>query len=397
MKGVEVLSDWGFRALWLRHVPELKPWKPRSDECDTCYRYANGLKEGTDEELRVWLALHLQKAEANRSLYDIWRHSPEPHLCFDFAQQYRLPQLGAVQPGEYYYLSPMKVAVFGVVLTGSVGIPSHRSFYIVPEHVSTQNANVVVSCLHQRINAMVWEDPSNKVLRLHADNCGGQNKNKTVLWFLIEMVLRGVIDRVDLAFVAVSGGTGVVLTRISFLLQGHSFFAPDQSFAAMRSQTRGRDVNSPDQLATLVNQLSNADVKVMEQADVLDWRDRYDGLPSFQGIRGWYRFVVRRSDRGVRDANVQVWTDVSSDPQVFRYTLPDTVDTATLPACTVHRNLSASRIDQLTAVVGKLGRGKTAWYDEALDRRHTGSSEDATYGPDSEDENRYSDDLLSDD
>lgn len=72
---------------------------------------------------------------------------------------------------------------------------------------------------------------------LHADNCVGQNKNNYVLWYLLWRVLTGRHTQVTL----------------SFLVVGHTKFAPDWSFGLFKRLYRRTNIGCLQDIVDVVN------------------------------------------------------------------------------------------------------------------------------------------------
>ena len=78
----------------------------------TLRRYEEHLYEATLER-----SMYQKACERTRKLYreakDAGSSPSEAHYSFDFAQQVHLPS-DPLQPGPVYFLTPRKVAIFGV-------------------------------------------------------------------------------------------------------------------------------------------------------------------------------------------------------------------------------------------------------------------------------------------
>ena len=78
-------------------------------------------------------------------------------------------------------------------------------------------------------------------MHLHADNCVGQNKNNTMLHYLLWRVMTGLHKSIVL----------------SFLVVGHTKFSPDWCFGLLKCRTR---VGCLDDLVQVVDQFAEANV-----------------------------------------------------------------------------------------------------------------------------------------
>ena len=144
----------------------------------------------------------------------------EAHHSSDFSQSLRLTQM-ADTPGQFYFLSLRTVSLFGIVDDGGTGSPLQTNM-LYDQSVAGKGSSEVVSMPYYfpaRIRARM---SASKKICLHADNCVGQNKNSTVIQFLIRSVATGIADH----------------TELKFLLKGHTKFSPDGGFGMIKKHYR---------------------------------------------------------------------------------------------------------------------------------------------------------------
>ena len=117
---------------------------------------------------------------------------PDHHYMFvcDYAQAIDLPHFGGEQPGEVYYYSPLNINVFG---TCDYSTELMEAF-IYNEGEGKRGDNNVVSMIEMTLkNKGVFKDAKEKgpgeCLTVVFDNCGGQNKNRMVLRYLLYLVV----------------------------------------------------------------------------------------------------------------------------------------------------------------------------------------------------------------
>ena len=135
------------------------------------------------------------------------------HYSFDMAQQVFYPN-DPLQPGPMYFLTPRKCAIFGVCCEA---IPRQVN-YLIDEAVDIgKGANAVVSMLHHFFEV---HGLGEKDVHLHADNCGGQNKNNIMVGYLLWRVLTGLHNNITL----------------SFMIAGHTKFSPDWCFGLLKKR-----------------------------------------------------------------------------------------------------------------------------------------------------------------
>ena len=154
----------------------------------------------------------------------------EAHYSFDMAQQVFYPN-DPLQPGPMYFLTPRKRAIFGVCCKA---IPRQIN-YLIDEAVDIEKgSNAIVSMLHHYFK---HHGLGEKTAHLHADNCGGQNKNATMVHYLLWRVMTGQHDELTL----------------SFMIPGHTKFSPDWCFGLMKKQYRRTKVGGLTDLIDVVN------------------------------------------------------------------------------------------------------------------------------------------------
>ena len=106
-----------------------------------------------------------------------------------------------------------------------------------------KGANTVISLLH---HFLAHHAVGEVELKLHADNCSGQNKNNTVLQYLQWRVLSGLHKSITM----------------SFMLVGHTKFSPDWCFGLLKQKFRRTFTSSLLDLVEVVN--ASADVNIAQ-------------------------------------------------------------------------------------------------------------------------------------
>ena len=141
-------------------------------------------------------------------------HNPiKAHYPFDMAQQVFYPY-DPQQAGPMYFLTPRKCAIYGVCCEA---IPRQVN-YLIDESVDTgKGANAIISMLHHffEVHGLGEQD-----VHLHADNCGGQNKNNAMVGYLLWRVLTELHKNITL----------------SFMITGHMKFLPDWCFGLLKKR-----------------------------------------------------------------------------------------------------------------------------------------------------------------
>ena len=152
------------------------------------------------------------------------------HYSFDMAQQVHYPS-DPLQPGPIYFLTPRKCGIFGVCCEAI----SRQINYLIDEASDTgKGANTIVSLLHHFLQEHGLGETH---VHLHADNCVGQNKNNTMLHYLMWRVMVGLHHHINL----------------SFLIVGHTKFSPAWCFGLLKQRFRRTRVACLADLEQVVN------------------------------------------------------------------------------------------------------------------------------------------------
>ena len=159
------------------------------------------------------------------------------HYSFDMAQQVFYPN-DPLQPGPMYFLTPRKCAIFGVCCEA---IPRQIN-YLIDEAVDMgKGSNAIVSMLH---HFFAHHGLGEERVHLHADNCGGQNKNATMVQYLLWRVMTGQHKEITL----------------SFMIPGRTKFSPDWCFGLLKKKYRRTKVGGLTDLVGVVNESATVNV-----------------------------------------------------------------------------------------------------------------------------------------
>ena len=206
------------------------------------------------------------------------------HYSFDFAQQVHYPS-NPLQPGPIYFLTPRKAAIFGVCCEA---IPRQVNFVIDEASDTGKGANTVVSLLDFFFS---HHGLGETTASLHADNCCGQNKNNTMMQYLMWRVLTGLHHTISL----------------HFMITGHTKFSPDACFGLVKRKFRKADVSSLDDLARVVEESAVCNicqlVGAQDGSTIVPSRDWAGFLSShfrrLDGIKQYHHFRFERDHPGV--------------------------------------------------------------------------------------------------
>lgn len=139
---------------------------------------------------------------------------------------------------------------------------------------------------------------SEATLHLHADNCGGQNKNRYVMQYLAWRILTGLNKKITL----------------SFLVVGHTKFSPDWCFGLFKQAFRRTKVGCLDDIARVVEEsavVNHAQLVGTQDGEVIvptyDWAQYFDRpfrQKALKGIKAMHHLTFSNSHKGsvfVRD------------------------------------------------------------------------------------------------
>ena len=151
------------------------------------------------------------------------------HYSYDYAQQLHYPA-DPYQPGPIYFKTPHKCSLFGVCCET---IPRQVNILIDEMVLTGKGANSTISYVHYFLECHRLGETFAQIC---ANNCGAQNKNNTFMWYYLWRVMTGLHHTID----------------YSFLLAGHTKFAPDWCFGLMKQRTRRTFISSLFHIARTV-------------------------------------------------------------------------------------------------------------------------------------------------
>ena len=153
------------------------------------------------------------------------------HYTFDFAKQATIPH-HAREIGALYFKVPRRIQIFGIA---AEAVPSQYNYLFDEDQAigidgsKSHGLNAVLSMLHHHLQ----HHSRAKSICLHADNCCGQNKYKSVLAYLAWRVIVGLNNKIELSFMRV----------------GHMRCFVDGGFGLLRQRYRRSDVDTVQQRA----------------------------------------------------------------------------------------------------------------------------------------------------
>ena len=307
-----------FRNIWRRCLPWIRFMTPRTDVCYRCELHRlevkNAHSENEKAECLKRFSDHLEAAKLERDFYRkatttankeleeykgnissrragaCSRNLYASHYTFDFAQSVSIPY-HARQPGPVYFKTARKVHLFGVC---NEGIPQQVNYLVDESHTIGQNGkmahgpNSVISMLH---HYFAKHGLGEKSCVLHADNCAGQNKNRSVIAYLAWRCMTGLHEDIQLCFMVV----------------GHTRCLVDGCFGLIKQKYRRSDCDTLVQLESVVEDSASVNCAQLYQVpgssrpafQWYDWvsflNERFKALP---GIRSLQHFRFSRSSPG---------------------------------------------------------------------------------------------------
>ena len=348
-----------FRSIWRSCFPHIKFMTARTDVCLKCEQLRQSVMGALDDDAKLAalgdFTAHVHQSERERECYnaatraahaELQEHHPliappyppcsQPlkamHYTFDFAQQVTLPHMYR-QPGPLYFKTPRKVQLFGVC---SEGVPKQVNYLlkldeqdtIGPNGTKSHGANTVVSLLH---HFFTIHGHGEEECVLHADNCAGQKKNRTVLNYLAWRVLLGLHKKITL----------------SFMIAGHTRCLVDGCFGLLKKKYRRSDVFTLAQLGDVVNHSAACNI-AQQGSDVnyYEWDTFFDTkFKKVKGISKLHHFTFTSTQPG----KVETRDFVESVPQLITMlkTTVEDIKAAGMPPTLQRGGITAGRAEYL--------------------------------------------------
>ena len=222
---LKLLKYDAFRKLWHQLTSYIQIMSPRTDLCDTCQHFRNGLQYNArkEEEARDLLKKykeHLVKAKLERNYYnkntklaeeqrklvnellitrgkaDYCSVDATAHYSYDWAQNVHIPHSDQ-QVSKIYYLSPRKVHLFGIQ---DEAVREQINYVLDENEIIGKGPNGTLSMVFDGIKRL---NKGEKRLKVTCDNAGGQNKNNATIWFYLYLVICGYYESIELNFMVV--------------------------------------------------------------------------------------------------------------------------------------------------------------------------------------------------
>eukprot|EP00043_Microstomoeca_roanoka_P019483 m.219664 g.219664 ORF g.219664 m.219664 type:complete len:653 (-) comp17003_c5_seq2:239-2197(-) len=335
----ELVSFPEFCWVWRKYLRHISATNTRTDVCNVCI-FLRTTKAEPD------LVEHLSQAFAERRFSNaqvLMAKERGWHAVFwGFAEACRLPHF-TEQPQSFYFKSGLKLDLFGIANQ----IQQMQDNYIISElnRPQKKGANLVVSLVHHYLS----KQQSSPGLFLSADNCGGQNKNKTMLQYLC---LRSAIYKQDVYY--------------HFLVQGHTRGYNDGAFGVIKRCLRTSNIYTPQQFQQMIettnhNTSTDAASVVKRDYDIF-FQQLFNGdIRRISTMRHFFFSKDRPGFMQYRTHAAESWNEcylLRPDIDVSTLTL-DLLEAA--PASLQHE-LSAERKAQLADIRDRYLLGEAAQY-----------------------------------
>ena len=227
--------------------------------------------------------ISLARSDISNLLPSIFRNRV---LTIDMGQNLNLPNFEGEQPGDTFYLSPLTVLLFGVVDNATESKKDHMKAYIWQEFEGERGANNIASCLMKDLQLRgLFSQPNHGRLTYIADNCGGQNKNKIVIRFLMWLVENKIFP----------------VVRILFLVKGHTKNSADRCFNLLKNSYHRTNIYTYDELHDVLNKNEHVTVHKMGKEDFFDhqtWQDTMYRAPAGGEFKQSHVFTIYGNGMG---------------------------------------------------------------------------------------------------
>ena len=183
-------------------------------------------------------------------------------------------------------MSPLTILLFGLVNNATEDGKDRMNAYIWQEFEGGRGSNNIVSCLLMDLKKRGWMNvPNYSELTYIADNCGGQNKNRVVVRFLMWLVENKVFPKITLFF----------------LVKGHTKNAADRMFNLLKLSYHAKDNFTYDQLHGILNENQYVNVTKMKSENFhnhLEWQNRYYRAPAGGDFNKTHVFTICSNNYG---------------------------------------------------------------------------------------------------
>lgn len=239
---------------------------PQTDICSVCLDLSKKIreKEGDVHQLKIQRKLHLLRA---KKFYELLTESRKRAdtitCCFDMMQNQPLPRTNVT---DAYYRRQLWFYTLGIIIHKKNQRKRLVHLYTWLESESGKGSNEVCSALaswlillKKRVGGRGY-----RYLDLFADSAASQNKNTTMLAFLLSYVNSelNIFKRV----------------RIIFPIRGHSYMPPDRVFGRIEKDIRKKStIATPEEYCAILSKHGKV-FRLQEKWHVRDYKKQAENL-----------------------------------------------------------------------------------------------------------------------
>lgn len=234
---------------------------PSSDVCSKCLEYRERLKKETDEEekSKIFTEKKVHKLKAS-AFYELLREEKcgMITMSFDCQKNMALPKL---PDSSAYFSSQLNLYNFAIVVGNSKSKLSKENVFCYHwcENERQKGSNEIASAVYHRLCNTDFKGVH--TLRLVADGCGGQNKNRTLMYMLMKWLNSD------------SYAHDVKCIEVIFPIVGHSFIPPDRVFAQIEKRLRKKNtIVKPDEYVEVLSEFSTTCNMASNDVTIYDFK-----------------------------------------------------------------------------------------------------------------------------
>lgn len=249
---------YAFYANYFKNTFSLRFGRPQVDTCITCEELQVKIKSptlGHSAKMSAEAELQVHKRRAKKfhnkvtAVKEICANRDDvAALTFDYMQNLPLPNI-PIQ--EIFYLRQLWVNCFGIK-----NLKTNESvFYVYHEGVANKGANEVCSMILHYLDHFLGKHIQE--LYLFSDNCPGQNKNHTVIRFLLSLTDTKRFSKIT----------------HYFPIRGHSFLPNDRDFGVIKRKIKKCDrIYVPAEYYDIMSKANpNFSVFLLSTREVMDF------------------------------------------------------------------------------------------------------------------------------
>ena len=288
-----------FKMIWKHCLPHIQIIKPRSDLCHKCVKLREAVSAARSDNDKLVATRsymdHIETFTAERNFYNeciqtakesIGASNIQPgiheanandittHYVFDYSQMFSVPHFSQ-QVGPLYFITPRKVQCFGIC---NSSIPLQTNYLLDEDSTIGKDGtrchgpNSIISLLHRYLEEKSYGE---KYAVFHADNAAGQNKNKTMIHYLLWRCFKGLNTEI----------------KLHFMTPGHTKCICDACFGLIRLRYMRSDTQCLQQLASVVESSAVSNEAIIPPYTWYEWDAYFNRIfRCFKGISKFHHF-----------------------------------------------------------------------------------------------------------